>query len=143
MSETIRDVRWVQRLDNFSSALSQLAGARDLSRQRELTDLEKHGAIQAFEFTHELAWNLLKDYFEFQGTMGIAGSRDAAREAFRRGIVTDGDIWMEMIQSRNKTSHTYNKSVANEIVAKALAPYLDAFESLQTKMLTLKNSGAT
>jgi nucleotidyltransferase substrate binding protein (TIGR01987 family) len=89
-------------------------------QQRGLSDLEKQGVIQAFEFTHELAWNVMKDYFSWQGNPNITGSRDAIREAFNKGLITEGDGWMEMIKSRNQTSHTYNKLVANEIVEKIL-----------------------
>ncbi|MBL7688223.1 MAG: nucleotidyltransferase substrate binding protein [Bdellovibrionaceae bacterium] len=118
--------------------MSQLEGAAALKDQRPLSELEKQGVIQAFEFCHELAWNVLKDYFEYQGNVGITGSRDAAREAFNRGLIEDGDLWMEMIKSRNKTSHTYNKSVAQEIVDKTFAQYVTAFKKLVEKMESLK-----
>jgi hypothetical protein len=78
-------IRWKQRLTNYSKALRQLARAVMLSKERELSELEEQGLIQAFEFTHELAWNVLKDYFAFQGNPEISGSRDASREVFRRG----------------------------------------------------------
>jgi len=77
-----QDIRWEQRLGNYSMALAQLSKAVDLAGQRPLSDLEQQGLIQAFEFTHELAWNVMKDYFAFQGNPSITGSRDAARESF-------------------------------------------------------------
>ena len=52
-----KDVRWRQRFQNFRKAFSQLSNAAALAQQRELTELEQQGLIQAFEFTHELAWN--------------------------------------------------------------------------------------
>ncbi|MAV90843.1 MAG: nucleotidyltransferase [Bdellovibrionaceae bacterium] len=113
-----QDVRWHQKLNSFSQALSQLNSAVELAQQRELSRLEKQGVIQAFEFTHELAWNLLRDYFKFQGNTSIMGSRDATREAFKAGLISDGEPWMEMIHSRNQTSHTYNQSTADDIVDK-------------------------
>lgn len=134
----MNDIRWHQRLDNFSSALSQLENAVKLSQERTLTDLEKQGLIQEFEFTHELAWNLLKDYFAYQGNVSITGSRDAAREAFSKGLIQNGNSWMEMIQSRNKTSHTYNKSVSEEITKKITELYYPEFRALQIKMAALK-----
>jgi nucleotidyltransferase substrate binding protein (TIGR01987 family) len=134
------DIRWKQRYKNFEQALSQLESAVMLAQSRALSDLEKQGLIQAFEFTHELAWNVLKDYFEYQGTSQITGSRDASREAFTRGLIVDGDAWMEMIKSRNKTSHTYNKAVANEIVDKITQSYFKAFSDLRVKMASLLNS---
>lgn len=129
-----QDIRWQQRLQNFSLALRQLEAAVQLSNLKALTDLEKQGTIQAFEFTHELAWNVLKDYFEYQGNVSITGSRDATREAFQKAIITSGDAWMEMIKSRNKTSHTYNKSVADEIVGKIQNDYYPAFMEFENKM---------
>lgn len=63
-----QNLRWVQRLNNYQKALESLTAAIDLSKERALSDLEKQGLIQAFEFTHELAWNVLKDYFDYQGT---------------------------------------------------------------------------
>jgi nucleotidyltransferase substrate binding protein (TIGR01987 family) len=73
------DVRWRQRFQNYRQALSRLSDAVALSRQRPLSDLEQQGLIQAFEFTHELGWNVLKDYLEEQGVAGIIGSRNATR----------------------------------------------------------------
>ncbi|WP_430754834.1 nucleotidyltransferase substrate binding protein [Magnetovirga frankeli] len=61
------DIRWKQRFDNFQRALHQLTLAMALKAQRPLSDLEQQGLIQGFEFTHELAWNVLKDYLEMEG----------------------------------------------------------------------------
>jgi len=128
------DIRWIQRLQNYQSALLTLDSAVQLSKQRELSELERQGLIQSFEFTHELAWNLLKDYFEFQGNTQINGSRDAAREAFQRGLISKGEVWMEMIKSRNQTSYTYNQSVASDIAARICKDYLPQFLELRNKM---------
>lgn len=132
------DVRWIQRLDNYKSALKQLVSAADVYRSRPLTDLEKQGVIQAFEFTHELAWNVIKDYFEYQGQSSINGSRDATREAFQKNLISEGEVWMEMIRSRNLTSHTYNKNIANDIVEKTIKMYLPVFIQFEFKMDSLK-----
>ncbi|MEK6775120.1 MAG: nucleotidyltransferase substrate binding protein [Bdellovibrionota bacterium] len=131
------DIRWKQRLNNFIPAFTQLKDGVELSRTRTLTELEKQGLIQAFEFTHELAWNVLKDYFDYQGGNLITGSRDATREAFSKGLITDGDEWMEMIKSRNQTSHTYNKKIADEIVKKILQNYFKLFSDFLIKMQSL------
>lgn len=135
------DIRWKQRLENFLAAFSQLKQAVELSHKKKLSDLEKQGLIQAFEFTHELAWIMIKDYFEHQGGASlITGSRDAAREAFNKGLIENGDVWMEMIRSRNKTSHTYNKGVAEEIVEKILRGYFSAFDDFRKKMQDLSEN---
>lgn len=135
-----QDIRWEQRLDNYSSALEQLTQAVELARQRPLSDLEKQGLIQAFEFTHELAWNVMKDYFAYQGDASITGSRDAVRESFNKDLVADGEGWMEMIKSRNRSSHTYNKKVAEEIADKIVTRYHPLFQAFLHRMKGLRSS---
>ena len=125
------DIRWKQRFSNYEKALNQLTKFTEVT---SLNDLESQGLIQAFEFTHELAWNVMKDYFEFQGIFGINGSRDSTREAFQKGLITDGEGWMEMIKSRNQSSHTYNESIANEIKNKILTQYFSLFVAFKEKM---------
>jgi len=134
------DIRWQQRFDNFLNAFSQLEQGVTEAKKRALSDLEKQGLIQSFEFTHELAWNVLKDYLEFQGIANLIGSRDTAREAFQKGLISNGDDWMTMIKSRNLTTHTYNKKVAEEIIQLILDKYHPRFHELKTKMQALKNS---
>lgn len=132
------DIRWQQRLANYSKALDQLGNAIAISQQRPLSELEKQGLIQAFEFTHELAWNVMKDYFAYQGNPAITGSRDAAREAFQKGLVEDGEGWMEMIKSRNQTSHTYQQKIADEIAGKIIRQYFQLFQVFLRTMNALK-----
>ena len=128
-----QDIRWKQRFENFQRALKQLSLAMDLKAQRPLSDLEQQGLIQGFEFTHELAWNVLKDYLEMEGIQGLIGSRSTAREAFKRGLVMDGEVWMDMIEKRNLSSHTYNQTVALTIVEAIAERYYPAFCELQQR----------
>lgn len=111
-----KDIRWIQRFDNYNKALTQLTDAINLTKQRDLTALESQGLIQSFEYTHELAWKTLKDFLEEKGNVTtIYGPKDATKEAFKVGLIKDGEIWMNMIKSRNLTSHTYNEDTASEI----------------------------
>jgi nucleotidyltransferase substrate binding protein (TIGR01987 family) len=132
------DVRWQQRLSNFKSAIQILGDAVELSKIRELSLLEQQGLIKAFEFSRELAWNLMKDYAYFQGNSEIAGSRDATREALKMGLLNDGEPWMEMIKSRNPTSHTYNQGLAQQIAEKICSSYFPSFLEFRKKMDSLK-----
>ena len=101
---THHDIRWIQRFANYSKALSQLD--KFIAKGESLNELEEQGLIQSFEYNFELAWNLIKDYYEYQGETTIQGSRDAFRLAFRRGLIEDGEGWMNMIESRKKTGLT-------------------------------------
>jgi len=122
-----QDIRWHQRLKNFDKALARLSEAVELSSQRALTRLEEQGLIQAFEFTYELSWNLIKDFYEQQGETDIQGSRDAFRLAFKRGLISQGETWMAMIRSRMLTSYTYNEETAKDIASKTIKEHYPEF----------------
>jgi len=133
-----QDIRWKQRFSNYKKALNQLQEASDLSQERELSQLEKQGLIQSFEYTHELAWKTLKDFLESRGSSGeIFGSRDATRFAFSYGLIENGEDWMSMIKSRNLTSHTYDESRAEKIVDIILENYIFRFNELKEKLENL------
>jgi len=131
------DIRWKQRFSNFLRAYGYLSGAVELSRTRELTKLEQQGLIQAFEFTHELAWNVLKDYLDEKGITGLIGSKDATRNAFKNGLIEDGDSWMKMIEARNLSSHSYNNEIAQSVADDILARFFPAFALMSAKFTML------
>lgn len=133
-----KDIRWQQRFSNFKKALKQIKRASELASQRALSELEQQGLIQAFEYTHELIWKTLKDFLEFKGNKDIYGSRDATREAFKLGLIVNGDIWMDMIKNRNQTSHTYNEETAKAIAEAILSNYINEFIAIKNKLNTLK-----
>jgi len=128
------DIRWKQRFESYKKALARLDSAVTLAQTRTLSELEQQGLVQAFEFTHELAWKLLKDFLEDRGNTGVFGSKDAVREAFNSGIIGNGEIWMDMIVKRNLSSHTYNQSTADEITDTILSSYISEFHALRTFM---------
>ncbi len=132
-----QDIRWQQRFQNYLKAYSLLEEAVQKHQSEGLTELEQQGLIQRFEFTHELAWNVLKDYFYYQGTTSINGSRDATREAFQNGLIQDGDQWMSMIISRNQSTHTYNPETAQELVEKITQVYIHLFSDLKVTLAAL------
>ena len=130
-----KDIRWIQRFNNFCKALKQLT---KFIEKKELNELEQQGLIQSFEYSYELAWNTVKDFYENQGETGIQGSRDAIRLAFKRGLIKDGDLWMKMVISRTLTSHTYNEDTAEAIATDIINNYYDEFLKLQKKLAELK-----
>jgi nucleotidyltransferase substrate binding protein (TIGR01987 family) len=135
-----QDIRWIQRFQNYQKALRQLNRAIQLAETRALTELEEQGLIQAFEYTHELAWKTLKDFLEDKGNSEIYGSKDATREAFSYGLISKADVWMSMIKSRNNTSHTYNEDVAGEISEEIKRNFIALFNELEEKLEQLSKS---
>lgn len=131
------EIRWIQRFSNYKKALSQL---EKFIAKGTLNELEEQGLIQVFEYTHELAWNVLHDYLREQGHFDIHGSRDATREAFKVDLIKDGDSWMDMIKDRNRTSHTYNKATANSITENIVKRYFSLFLALRETMQDIENA---
>jgi nucleotidyltransferase substrate binding protein (TIGR01987 family) len=121
-------------LYNYQKAIVQLT---KFIEKGELSELEEQGIIKAFEYTYELAWKVIKDYYEEQGEVSIQGSRDALRLAFQRGLITDGDNWMKMIKSRIASVHTYNLEVAQQINQDIHDIYFQLFIELKEKMESL------
>lgn len=122
------DSRWQQRFSNYCKALGRL---EDFLAPPALNEREQQGLIKAFEYTYELAWNTLRDLLRSQGDASLLGARDTLREAFRLGLIDQGDQWMLMIQDRDLTSHTYNRSTADAIAAQIVASYLPCFQQLR------------
>ena len=125
------DIRWQQRFANYQLALQQLD---TFFEPPALNNREQQGLIKAFEYTFELAWNSLRDLLRSQGNSTLLGSRDTLREAFRLGLIEDGETWMLMIQDRNLTSHTYNRSTAEAIAANIVDRYLPCFKDLYARL---------
>lgn len=136
-----RGIRWIQRFDNYKKAFEQLSDAIELMIERELTKLEKQGVIQAFEYTHELAWKVMKNFLEYKGVTELFGSKDVTREAFKLGLIENGEIWMQMIQSRNISSHTYDESTADAILELVKNLYFDEYLKFKIKMNTYLKKG--
>ncbi|NTW54462.1 MAG: nucleotidyltransferase [Chlorobaculum sp.] len=139
---TTQDIRCFQRYTHFIQALGQLDRAVELAQLRALSELEEQGLIQVFEYTHELAWNTLEDFLEHMGVQLLYGSKDTRRDAYKRGLIEDGDAWMEMIKSRNLTSHAYNQDIAREIAAAIRKRYHSAFRRLQERLEPLSQQAS-
>jgi len=146
-----QNIRWEQRFSNYKKALQQLSEAIAFvnsdfegdtiagNLNDILSKIIKEGLIQRFEYTHELAWNIMKDYAFYQGNATIGGSRDATREAFQMNLIQNGEVWMDMIGYRNKSSHTYDETIVDEIYSKILNEYHSEFLAFEKTMDTIQS----
>jgi len=128
------DIRWIQRLYNYQKALAALERAVLTAQERSLNEMEEQGLVKSFEFTFELSWNVLKDYLESKGFKDFHGSKDTFKLAFQEGLINDGEMWMEMIDNRNRSSHTYEENIAKQVISLVLSIYYTKFKELATKM---------
>ena len=125
------DVRWQQRFSNFCRALEQLDS---FFEPPALNEREQQGLIKAFEYCFELGWNTLRDLLRSQGNATLLGSRDTRREAFRLGLIRDGEGWMLMIQDRNLTTHTTNRATAEAIAGNICERYRPCSQQLRVRL---------
>lgn len=128
MTESI-DIRWKQRFQNFEKAYRRLRqGLLTLSREPD-NELMQAGLIQMFGFSFELAWKVLKDFLEEEG-FTVPSPKATLRQAFQSGYVDDGEAWLQALQDRNMTTHTYDEETATAVVndiRTRYVPMLDKF----------------
>ena len=129
----MKELRWIYRLQNFQKAFRTLESDIRLAQERALSDIEKRGLIQAFEYTYELAWNTIKDFYFYEGITDIQGSRDAFKMAYNRGLI-GSDTLIRTIRSRQLTVHTYNESIVDDIYEDIVESYYDAFKELLQRL---------
>lgn len=129
-----KDIRWIQRFNNYKKALSRLTAAIELNEERPLSDLEEQGLIQGFEFTFDMAFKTLQD---FVVQHGYVGERErpipVIIDAAAKDIVNEKS-WRLMYQSRNKTSHTYDEEIADEVAENIIQVYHVLFIQLETRL---------
>lgn len=121
-----KEMRLKQRFSNLKSAYNHLSQAIELSHSKELNEIEKAGMIQYYEFTFEWCWKVMKDYLETEGEI-VKGTKSVLKTAFQFDLLKDGDVWMEMLETRNHLSHTYKED-------HFLAAYEDIKESYYTEI---------
>ena len=113
------DIRWQQRFAQFHKAFVLL---QDAIGVQDPSILERAGLIQFFEMAFELAWKLLKDYEEAEG-FTVKSPREAIKQAFEADIITAGHDWMDALDDRNLTTHTYNEETAIAVEKKIREKY--------------------
>src|SRR3989339_1742453 len=131
------DIRWKQRYDNFSKAISQL---KEFIEKPELNKFEKQGLIQCFQYTFELAWKTAKDYLGEKGIQDTQWPRNVIQSAFQTEMISDGHVWIEALENRNLMAHTYDEKKANEadhlIRTKYYSMLCELFENLKKDLGT-------
>ena len=123
------ETRWVQRFENYKQALSNLSETIDCIQKEGNSKIYTMALTQAFQMTFELGWKILKDYLEYSGIM-VNTPRDSIKEAFKMNFINDGQGWIEMMEARNKTVHTYKEEFAKGLCNDILTNYFNMFNEL-------------
>ena len=128
--------RWQYRFDNYRRAFSLLREAFELRRDRPLSDLEKEGVMQRFEYTWELAWKTIKDYLENEGVvLEKITPKAVIVAAIEARLITGKEDWMRALDDRNRMSHVYSRIVFAKIITHIEQSYLSLFDRLYEKLL--------
>jgi len=136
--EEKQDIRWHQRFNSFQQALGRLKETVNQRKPETLSELEKEGLIQRFEYTFELSWKMLQDLLKDRGYTDIKGPNPTLQQAFKDGYITDHDGWRNMKRGRETTSHTYNEGSATKIAGHIYAEYVKLLVELENTMLKIK-----
>jgi nucleotidyltransferase substrate binding protein (TIGR01987 family) len=124
-----KEIRWRQRFENFENAYELLAKYINLANQ----ELERAGIIQFFEMAFELAWKVMKDYLETEGFQ-VKSPKEAIKQAFQADLLENGQVWIDALEDRNRTVHTYEEATAIEIAERIKTIYFPALRQFYVKM---------
>ena len=130
------DIRWKQRFDNLQRAYRRLRWALEIHQQDPSDELIRMAVIKAYEFTFELSWKTLKDFLAYNG-IDAKLPREVLKQAFATGLVSDGQLWIDMLEERNLMAHTYDDTRARIAVDQIQERYLGGLQQLHD-MLTTK-----
>lgn len=116
---------------HFAKAVDSLeTGVKKYSEQPD-DKLYRDAVIQRFEFTFELAWKVLKEYMSEQGILlNVTFPKSVLKEAYSHEIIRNEQVWLDMLKSRNLTSHTYDEKTADEIASSVSRYYVVEFRAL-------------
>lgn len=128
------DIRWEQRFSNYRKAFAKIEEVISHKNLDDLSELEKEGLIQRFEYTYELAWKTLQDLLKYKGYQDIFGPTPVLEQALRDGYISDATNWKKLKKSRELTSHTYDSNTAEEIVDDIYECYYELFKLLENKL---------
>lgn len=119
-------------LYNFTNALKQFTEVVDSEQKYKedgFGDIYLDIIVKRFEFTYEMAWKALKRYLNYIG-IEANNPRAVFKEAFAQGIIHDEDIWLDMIEQRNLSSHVYDYNEIKEILDKK-EKYKNTFKEMR------------
>ena len=117
--------------EDYHRALLRLQTA--LKKEADLDDMYLDATIQRFEFCFELAWKLMKAILEYEGVEANS-PRSSIREGWKQGLISDAEAWLDMMEKRNLSSHTYDENVARDIYHEVKEQYITLLEALDQRV---------
>ncbi|MDR2592062.1 MAG: nucleotidyltransferase substrate binding protein [Chitinispirillales bacterium] len=131
--------RWVQRLDNYSKVLRYLEDFVTIQEERPLSVAEEFAIIKTFELAFESGWKSMRDFLQSKGNIGIDSPKDAIRQAFSKGIIENGQVWIDMIESRKEIPYCYDETRAVKVATAVSDSYANEFKKFLATMKRYEN----
>lgn len=121
----------MKKVDNFLQAVQRLREATEEYSKHSNNDVIRDGMIQRFEFTFELSWKAAKEYLIDQGVANdLNFPKQVLKAAYGNKMINDENVWLDMLESRNRTSHIYDDRVAAKIAEDIVSRFLPSLEDL-------------
>ena len=125
-----KDIRWKQRFQNFEKSRNKLHKVFNVYLKETDNEIYQMALIQVFEFTYELGWKTVKDFLAYGGLQNISIPRDVIKQGFHHKIITNGQVWINMLEDRNLMAHTYDQSNAEKAILHITENYIEAIDQV-------------
>ena len=126
----MKESRWRYRFDNYTKAYTVLEEALLI---KEPSTVEMAGVIQFYEMAFELAWKTIKDYLQEEG-FDVKSPKSALKQAIQMELIENGYDWIDALEDRNLTSHTYDEETALRVYMSIRTTYSGLLKSLFLKL---------
>jgi len=130
---TVKD-KFEQRLLSLGKALKLLQDVHSVYLQKPNKEIYQMALIQSFEFSFELSWNTIKHFIEYKELTQLKYARDVIKQAFHKGVISDGQVWLDMLENRNKLSHVYDKTLTKNIIQQISSIYIKLIEDIYIRL---------
>ena len=119
-------------LENFEAAHGKLV---EFQKLYDGSEIHRAGLIQAFEFTFEQCWKAMQKKAGIEG-LNLASPKKSIEWAMTTGWISTKkeDAWLEMMNDRNLTSHTYRDQTARAVTTRILNTYIGEFTLILEQM---------
>lgn len=124
-----QDIRWKQRFENLEKAIKRLNEALEAENKDPNNHLYQIAVIGSFQFTYELCWKTLKDFLKYNG-VDVSLPREVIKQAFHHKLLSDGMLWIEMLEERNIMAHVYQDIAAKKALDNIKNKYVTAIFEL-------------
>lgn len=127
----------IEQLETTFENLKIIIDVYNKEKDNIIKDGLRDSIIQRFEFTTEFSWKLMKRYLDENLMIEQYSPRGIVKESYKQKLIEDGEIWLDILEDRNLTSHTYDENTANRIKDNIINNYVGIFEKFIKKMKEL------